>query len=244
PPARPRRAGRADFGSCRAERPRELRLPEPQSPSLLHRLRERRLCGARGEEPGEPGARPRDAARLGRSLGAVRPASGRALGGRSATRRDRARARPGASTPPLRRADRPSRLRHERPRARAAGGAAAEIRFRARRRHPRSGRRLTARARGRAPRRAHRPGAGRGVILLALRGLARAPRRSAARVLVLAAGVALLGAMLIFSGHSLRTMTGSAVRSVPLGWRGPVGSYDAAFGLARGIAKQPGIVEA
>jgi putative ABC transport system permease protein len=63
-------------------------------------------------------------------------------------------------------------------------------------------------------------------------------------VLVLAAAVALLGAMLIFIGHSLRTMTGSAVRSVPLDWQGPVGSRDAAVGLARGVARQPGIVEA
>jgi putative ABC transport system permease protein len=63
-------------------------------------------------------------------------------------------------------------------------------------------------------------------------------------VLVLAAAVALLGAMLIFIGHSLRTMTGSAVRGVPLDWQGPVGSYETAVRLARGIARQPGIVEA
>src|SRR5438552_11275603 len=82
------------------------------------------------------------------------------------------------------------------------------------------------------------------MTLLALRGLARAPGRAAARVLVIAAAVALLGAMLLFIGHSLRTMTGSAVRSVPLDWQGPVGSHSAALRLARGIAKQPGLVEA
>jgi len=81
------------------------------------------------------------------------------------------------------------------------------------------------------------------VTLFALRGLARAPGRTAARVLVLAAAVALLAAMLLFVGHSLRTMTGSAVRSVPLDWQGPVGSYRAARQLARGIATQAGILE-
>ena len=40
------------------------------------------------------------------------------------------------------------------------------------------------------------------MTLLALRGLARAPWRTAARVLVLAAAVALLGSMVIFIGHS------------------------------------------
>jgi putative ABC transport system permease protein len=81
------------------------------------------------------------------------------------------------------------------------------------------------------------------VILLALRGLLRAPARSAARVVVLAVAVALLGAMLLFIGHSLRTMTGSAVRSVPLDWQGPVGSYSAAVRLSRAVGKQPGISE-
>ena len=82
------------------------------------------------------------------------------------------------------------------------------------------------------------------MTLLAVRGLARAPGRAAARVVVLAAAVALLGSMLLFIGHSLRTMTGSAVRSVPLDWQGPVGSYDAAQLLARRIGTQPGILEA
>ncbi len=79
---------------------------------------------------------------------------------------------------------------------------------------------------------------------LALRGLVRAPANSLARVLVLAAAVALLGSMLIFIGHSLRTMTQSSVRSVPLDWQGPVSSYGAAVKVASGVAKQPGILEA
>jgi len=82
------------------------------------------------------------------------------------------------------------------------------------------------------------------VTLLALRGLARAPWRTAARVLVLAAAVALLGSMVIFIGHSLRTMTASAVRSVPLDWQGPVGSYQVAQRLSRGIAAQPDVLAA
>ena len=53
-------------------------------------------------------------------------------------------------------------------------------------------------------------------IRLSLAGLARSPVRTAVRIVVLAAAVALLGSMLLFVGHSLRTMTGSAVRSVAL----------------------------
>jgi putative ABC transport system permease protein len=79
---------------------------------------------------------------------------------------------------------------------------------------------------------------------LALRGLVRALGNTLARVLVLAAAVALLGSMLIFIGHSLRTMTQSAVRSVPLDWQGPVSSYGGAIKVARGVARQPGILEA
>ena len=62
------------------------------------------------------------------------------------------------------------------------------------------------------------------VASLVLAELVRAPGRTAIRALTLAAAVGLLGAMLIFVGHSLGTMAGSAVRSVPLDWQGPVGS--------------------
>ena len=57
--------------------------------------------------------------------------------------------------------------------------------------------------------------------------------------------VALLGAMLLFVGHSLRTMTASAVRSVPLDWQGPVGSVRAGRSAsAAGVARQPGVAQA
>jgi hypothetical protein len=67
---------------------------------------------------------------------------------------------------------------------------------------------------------------------LAIAGLVRAPGQTAVRVLTLAAAVALLGAMLLFVGHSLRTMTASAVRSVPLDWQAPVASYAASVRAA------------
>jgi putative ABC transport system permease protein len=72
----------------------------------------------------------------------------------------------------------------------------------------------------------------------------RFPGRTLVRVLSLAAAVGMLAAMLLFIGHSLGTMTGSAVRSVPLDWQGPVGSYAAATRVAGGVARQPGIAEA
>ena len=81
-------------------------------------------------------------------------------------------------------------------------------------------------------------------VRLSLAGLLRSPGRTAVRILVLAAAVALLGSMLVFIGHSLRTMTGSAVRSVPLDWQGPVGSYAQARRVAAGVAVQPGIQQA
>ncbi len=61
---------------------------------------------------------------------------------------------------------------------------------------------------------------------------------------MLAAAVALLGSMLLFVGHSLRTMTGTAIRSVPLDWQGPVGSYAQARSVAASVAAQPGIQQA
>jgi putative ABC transport system permease protein len=84
----------------------------------------------------------------------------------------------------------------------------------------------------------------RAAATLALAGLARAPGRTATRVLVLAAAVGLLGAMLLFIGSSLRSMTGATVRSVPLDWQGPVASYAAAQHVATGVAGQPGVLRA
>ena len=79
---------------------------------------------------------------------------------------------------------------------------------------------------------------------LTLAGLIRSSGRTAIRVIVLAGAVALLGSMLLFIGHSLRTMTGSAVRSVPLDWQAPVASYLQAEKVAAGVARQPGILQA
>ncbi len=81
-------------------------------------------------------------------------------------------------------------------------------------------------------------------VRLVLAGLARSPGRTAVRTLTLAVAVALLGAMVVFIGHSLRTMTASATRSVPLDWQGPVGTYEAAQRVASGVARQPGVLEA
>jgi putative ABC transport system permease protein len=79
---------------------------------------------------------------------------------------------------------------------------------------------------------------------LALVELLRAPARTVVRILTLAAAVGLLAAMLLFVGHSLGTMTGSAVRSVPLDWQGPVSSEAAAVRVAARVARQPGVAEA
>jgi putative ABC transport system permease protein len=79
---------------------------------------------------------------------------------------------------------------------------------------------------------------------LSVTGLWRSPGRTLVRVVVLAAAVALLGSMLLFVGHSLRTMTGTAVRSVPLDWQGPVATYAQARQVAAGTAAQAGVQQA
>lgn len=84
----------------------------------------------------------------------------------------------------------------------------------------------------------------RAVAQLATAGLARAPARTALRVGVLAVATALLGAMLLFVGQSLRTMTASATRSVPLDWQGPVSSRRAAATIAAAVGRQPGVLQA
>jgi putative ABC transport system permease protein len=80
-----------------------------------------------------------------------------------------------------------------------------------------------------------------GLLSFAWRGLVRAPGRTLVRVAALAAAVALLAAMLVFVSHALRSMTGSAIRSVPLDWQGPVASYAAAQRVASGVARQPDV---
>jgi putative ABC transport system permease protein len=82
------------------------------------------------------------------------------------------------------------------------------------------------------------------VTRLAAATLARSPGKTLTRVLVLAASVALLGGMLLFVGNSLRTMSGSAVRSVPLHWQGPVSSYAQDRRVAAGVARQQGVLQA
>ncbi len=79
---------------------------------------------------------------------------------------------------------------------------------------------------------------------LAAAELIRSPGRSAVRVLTLAAAVGLLGAMVLFVGHSLGEMTKTAARSVPLDWQGPVGGYRAVVRVAAQTARQTGIAEA
>ncbi|MFI5037044.1 MAG: FtsX-like permease family protein [Solirubrobacterales bacterium] len=81
-------------------------------------------------------------------------------------------------------------------------------------------------------------------VRLAVSWLLRAPGRSLIRALVLAASVALLGGMLLFVGNSLRTVAGSAVRSVPLDLQGPVSSYDQARAVAGEVTRQSGVLQA
>jgi putative ABC transport system permease protein len=75
-------------------------------------------------------------------------------------------------------------------------------------------------------------------------GLVRAPFQTVIRIVVLALAAALLGAMILFVGQSLRTMTSSAVRSVPLDWQGAVGTGAAARRVATETARQPGVIQA
>jgi putative ABC transport system permease protein len=81
-------------------------------------------------------------------------------------------------------------------------------------------------------------------VRFALAGLARAPGRTAVRVVVLAAASALIGAMVLFVGHSLRTMTQGTVRSVQLDWQGPVPSYRDATQIAHAMAADPAVANA
>ena len=82
------------------------------------------------------------------------------------------------------------------------------------------------------------------VSRIALKGLIRSPGRTLIRVLVLATAVGLLGAMVLFIGNSLRTMTASATSAVALDWQGPVQSEAQALRVARAVSRQPGIAQA
>jgi putative ABC transport system permease protein len=81
-------------------------------------------------------------------------------------------------------------------------------------------------------------------VRLAVSWLLRAPGRTLIRILVLSASVALLGGMLLFVGNSLRTVAGSAVRSVPLDLQAPVSSYAEARAVAAEVARQSGVLQA
>jgi putative ABC transport system permease protein len=82
------------------------------------------------------------------------------------------------------------------------------------------------------------------ILSLTWPSLLRAPGKTLIRVAVLAASVALLGGMLLFVGNSLRTMSASAVRSVPLDWQGPVNSLSQDVKVASGVARQRGVLQA
>jgi putative ABC transport system permease protein len=81
-------------------------------------------------------------------------------------------------------------------------------------------------------------------LQLGLGRLRRRPGQTVTQALVLAVAVALLGAMILFIGHSLRTMTAAATRSVPLDLQGPVASYPKAQKLAAKVAAQPDVAQA
>lgn len=81
-------------------------------------------------------------------------------------------------------------------------------------------------------------------LQLGIGRLRRRPAQTATQALVLALAVALLGAMILFIGHSLRTMTASATHSVPLDLQGPVADYGKARTLATKIGKQPDVAQA
>ena len=193
-----------------------LRLPGSQSAAALHRLRERRLRRPRlgGRCRGVPGAA--GAARGRRPGRKGRQPPGRALGRRSPAGRDRPCPRPVAPPAALRRAHGPPRLGHGRTGARPDRSAPARVRVRARRGHARRRRGGALSEAGRA---ARRPGGARGgarmraAWTLAVAGLARAPARTLARIVVLAGAVALLAAMIVFVGHSLRRRASPCRRS-------------------------------
>jgi len=81
-------------------------------------------------------------------------------------------------------------------------------------------------------------------IRLAGAALRAAPGRTVVRIAVLSVAAALLGAMVLFVGHSLQTMTGFSVRSVALDWQGPVGTYAQDVQTARDVSAQRGIAHA
>lgn len=82
------------------------------------------------------------------------------------------------------------------------------------------------------------------VLRLAWSGVRRRPAHAATQIIVLAVAVALLGAMILFIGHSLRSMTASVTRTVPLDLQGPVASAANAQSIAAAVRRQPDIAQA
>lgn len=81
-------------------------------------------------------------------------------------------------------------------------------------------------------------------LQLALAGFRRRPAQAVTQVMVLSLSVALLGAMILFIGHSLRTMTASVTRSVPLDLQGPVATRHDAEAVASAIARGRDVAQA
>ena len=213
-------------------------------------LRERRLrgLGRRASGAGPPGTSPPSCCELVGLAAKADGAAGRALRRRGAAGRARPGARPVAAAAALRRADRPPRLRHRRARPRPARGAARALRLRPRDRDPRPRRRRALPAQV-APRRRARDRGGGGVVSAdaAARhrpAATRSPAQTATQALVLAAAVALLGSMVLFIGHSLRTMTASATRSVPLDLPGPGRLLRPGARAGRRDRRQPDVAQA
>ena len=199
-----------------------VRLPGREPAPVLHRARERRAS------PQRAAARTPDEllALVGLAASATTCRRSSRAARRSASRSRERSPEPDAAA--LRRADRPPRLRHRRPRARPDRRAARAARLRPRRSRPTTPRRRAARARSSSCTTA---ASSRSALRCRLRRSSSScarPMRTLSARRVLAAAVALLGAMLLFIGNSLRTMTASAVRTVPLDWQGPVGSCGAA----------------
>src|SRR5256885_7744059 len=75
-------------------------------------------------------------------------------------------------------------------------------------------------------------------------GLFRALAGALVRVRGRGGAAGLVGGMLLFVGNSLRTVSGGAVRSVPLDLQGPVASNPEARAVAGQVAHEPAVLQA
>ena len=76
---------------------------------------------------------------------------------------------------------------------------------------------------------------------LALAGLVARPGRTVLRIVVVAAAIALLAAMLLFIGNSLRSASAAPCARCRWTWQGPVSSARRRSSAAQAVAKQPGV---